>query len=466
MTTPPPEAPAPHVNTVLFQLKWKAELRASGAMTPRVPVQFVAEQGRALRVIDLRDKEELTGIIGHIPGSLWVPLERIAEVARHLGPDVPVVLVSHSGRRAGLAAQYLHALGMRYVAALAGGMIAWRSAGYSTSRRANIFERSLTAPAFAPEEGPSAGPLVKEHIEQHVGDPSQVRWARLSALLMTGRRSCVDGRDEQDVIGTPGGDAGEFLLALAAVERVTGTLFDDQTVEEVLFQELEVFGRFYMHTDTHAWEALVASLASDPGLSSHRLPDLKDEAGWHAFVDHPPVELRPRVLERLLEPAHLGCGHLKLMLTRPQDYGVRPDLVRAFLRAYHGLRWQGVPELEFVTLSGAHDEAAVLTVSVEEDLWDMTSIPLVSPSVGPKQVFVAHPQVAAKHRDHYVEFFRRLPRWVKLEPHQVEPLRTEMNAIAATQLGHTLKSLANGLPIFEARFEGSDRVRVVEAGKV
>ncbi|NNB96186.1 hypothetical protein HI113_20015 [Corallococcus exiguus] len=45
MQTPPPE-PA---SSVLFQRKWKAELRASGAMTPRVPVQFVAEQGRAIR---------------------------------------------------------------------------------------------------------------------------------------------------------------------------------------------------------------------------------------------------------------------------------------------------------------------------------------------------------------------------------------------------------------------------------
>ncbi|NPC68864.1 rhodanese-like domain-containing protein [Corallococcus exiguus] len=462
MPTPPPE-PA---SSVLFQRKWKAELRASGAMTPRVPVQFVAEQGRAIRVIDIREKEDLTGVMGHIPGSLWVPLERIAEVHQQLGPDVPVVLVSHSGRRAGLAAQYLHALGMQYVAALAGGMIAWRTAGYSTSRRAAIFERGLTTPTFAAEEGPTTGPLAKEHIERHVGDPSQVRWARLSALLMTGRRSCVDGRDEQGVIGTPGGDAGEFLLALAAVENVTGARFDDATVEELLFQELEVFGRFYMHTDTLAWGKLVAALAADQRLSSQRLPTRDDEAGWHAFVDHPPVDARPVVMEQLLEPAHMGCGHLKLMLTRPQDYGVRPDLVRSFLRAFHDLRWQGVPELEFVTLSGEHDEAAVLTVFVEEELWDMAPIPLVSPSVGPKQVFVAHPQVAAKHRDHYVEFFQRLPRWVKVEPHQVEPLRTEMNALAATQLGHTLKSLARGLPIFEARFDGSETVRVVEAGKV
>ncbi|RKG91694.1 rhodanese-like domain-containing protein [Corallococcus terminator] len=465
MTTPPPDAVAPHINTVLFQMKWKAELRASGAMTPRVPVQFVAEQGRALRVIDIREREELTGLMGHIPGSLWVPLERIAEVYQQLGPDVPVVLVSHSGRRAGLATQFLQALGMRYVAALSGGMLAWRNAGYSATRHSHIFERGLTTATFV-EEGPLDGPLTKAHIEQHVGDPSQVRWARLSALLMNGRRSCVDGRDEQGVIGTPGGDAGEFLLALASVERITGKTLDFRTVEELLLQELEVFGRFYMHTDTQAWEKLVTAISSDPRLSNRALPPLKDEAGWHALLGHPAPESRSALMEHLLEPAHLGCGHLKLMLTKPGDYGVRPELVRSFLRAYHDLRWQGMPDLEFVTLAGAHDEAAVLSVYVEQELWDMSSIPLVSPSVGPKQVFVAHPQVAAKHRDHYVEFFRRLPQLVALEPHHVEPLRTEMNAIANIQLGHTLQHLAKGLPVFEVHFEGGDKVRVVEAGKV
>ncbi|NNC20423.1 hypothetical protein HRD49_33565 [Corallococcus exiguus] len=32
--------------------------------------------------------------------------------------------------------------------------------------------------------------------------------------------------------------------------------------------------------------------------------------------------------------------------------------------------------------------------------------------------------------------------------------------------GHPRKSLTKGLPIFEARFDGAETVRVVEAGKV
>jgi hypothetical protein len=47
-----------------------------------------------------------------------------------------------------------------------------------------------------------------------------VRWVKMAALLLHGKSSCVDGRDDHGVIGTPGGDAGEFLLALTSIERV------------------------------------------------------------------------------------------------------------------------------------------------------------------------------------------------------------------------------------------------------
>lgn len=41
-------------------------------------------------------------------------------------------------------------------------------------------------------------------------DPHSLHWANLDAEQVG--LSCVDGRDEQGVVGTPGGDAGELLL--------------------------------------------------------------------------------------------------------------------------------------------------------------------------------------------------------------------------------------------------------------
>ncbi|HEX8437682.1 rhodanese-like domain-containing protein, partial [Archangium sp.] len=227
----------------LFDLKWKDRSRGGASSVSEFAPEWVAEQNRSVWVIDVRDREELVGPLGHIPGSTWVPLERIAEIASKLGREVPVVLVSRSGDRAGRAASYLKALGMKYVASMAGGMLAWKAAGFSTSRDERIFERKFAPESLVGEEPPSA--LTPERIEKHVGDPSQVRWVRLAALLVSGKRSCVDGRDDQGVIGTPGGDAGELVLALSAIEAVTGQHIPEAAIPQLLLRELDTFGRFY-----------------------------------------------------------------------------------------------------------------------------------------------------------------------------------------------------------------------------
>jgi hypothetical protein len=275
----------------------------------------------------------------------------------------------------------------------------------------------------------------------------------------------VDGRDPQGVVGTPGGDAGEFVLALSAIEAVTGQQIPDAAVPQLLLRELDTFGRFYMHTDTHAWAAFLASVRSDPRLA-RGLVDPQDEAAWFELLKRPPTAIRPMLLEHLLEPANMGCGHLKLMLKNQDEYGVRPELLRGFLRSFYELLWEGAPEVELATLEGQHDEAAILSVFVDDALWDFTPIPLVSPSVGSNQVFVAHPQVAARHREHYVEFFRRLGSRVPLQARHTEALRQELQQRGDRHLGQTLHHLANGLPLFEVHFEGTERVRVLAKGAV
>jgi hypothetical protein len=234
-------------------------------------------------------------------------------------------------------------------------------------------------------------------IREHIGDPRELQWVDLSELSKETCCSCVDGREERGVIGTPGGDAGEFVLLLAAQEQASGTRFDRAAVREALLDRLERFGAFYMHTDE---QALAASGDSE---------------------------------ERLLEPAHQGCGHLRLQMQHPDQYGVRRELVGDFLRAFHELRREGAPGLELVRLAGDHRESAVLVVRVEGD---ESRVPLISPSRGDHQVFVHHPDVASH--------LRRV---------QGGPdLFDDIERLAARQLEATLGHLAPGLPVFEARF--------------
>jgi rhodanese-related sulfurtransferase len=81
-----------------------------------------AGSGAACLLVDVRDAEELVGPQGHIPGSQWVPLERIAELPERYPEGTPVVLISRNGGpRAAEAARALECAGMGFVAVMDGG---------------------------------------------------------------------------------------------------------------------------------------------------------------------------------------------------------------------------------------------------------------------------------------------------------------------------------------------------------
>ena len=88
------------------------------------------------------------------------------------------------------------------------------------------------------------------------------------------------------MIGTPGGDAGEFLLVLAALEQATGTVLDEETVLRTLLANLDNFGVFYMHTDGHAFDTLTESLRADSRLERVVAPITEPE-DWAQFFHDP-----------------------------------------------------------------------------------------------------------------------------------------------------------------------------------
>src|SRR5690606_24245229 len=108
---------------------------------------------------------------------------------------------------------------------------------------------------------------------------------------------------------------------------------------------------------------------------------------------HPPHELEPALLEHLLAPDHVGCGHLRMMLLSPAAYGTRGELVSAVLRAVFEHRWRRPAPIDWVGLSGTHHEEAVVTVHVEGEIHPYTRVPAIAPSSGLGQAFVTHPEV-------------------------------------------------------------------------
>jgi sulfur dioxygenase len=91
--------------------------------------QWVEEHLRELQVLDVREPEEFDGPLGHVPGAKLVPLGSLAERAKELAADRPIVTVCRAGGRSAQATVILQRAGFTRVANLAGGMLRWRAQG-------------------------------------------------------------------------------------------------------------------------------------------------------------------------------------------------------------------------------------------------------------------------------------------------------------------------------------------------
>src|SRR5687768_9948719 len=111
----------------MFRINWLASLERSPAGVPLHAPEFVARQGRGVRIVDVRERDELVGPLGYIPGVCWIPRERAMSHAERLHRDAPVIVVSRGGERGSGIADALEKRGMRFVASLRGGMVAWKA---------------------------------------------------------------------------------------------------------------------------------------------------------------------------------------------------------------------------------------------------------------------------------------------------------------------------------------------------
>ena len=433
----------------LLRLRWEAKLERAADGAPLLPHSFVAAQGEAVQIADVRPEREAFGPLGYIPGSAFPGAAHLEELARS-GSSSPLVLVCGTGEASAKEALRLEAMGMSNVAAMAGGLAAWRGMGLATSRdplglRRDFYRRCDAAAA--------AAELSLDRVGEHLGDPRSVRWIKLASMVAHGSLSCIDGRDERGVVGTPGGDGGEFLLTLAAIEEVTGERLDDATVKARLQVHLDTFGLFYMHTDVHAFERLIEALAAEPRLKS-ATSGLRGPVQWTNFLRHVPEELRETLLTYLLMPAHNGCGHIRLMMQHSEEYGIRRELVLAFLRALHELWWEGAPEVQLTALRGDHQEAGVVNVRFDDDLWGLSQVPLISPSCGGRQMFIHHPDVATFLRGTTVRALIADRGPLGIAASEEARLTEAMASLAERQLNETVGRLAAGLPVFDAYFRG------------
>lgn len=272
--------------------------------------------------------------------------------------------------------------------------------------------------------------LTAADVRRHIEMEGSLNWIKMKDLLEASPESCVDGRGIENIIGTPGGNAGEFILALTAAEEAGGQKIQLDKIDEILSRYLDKAGKFYLHTDDHALRKA--------GLT-------KDEAR-RGSVDK---KRRKDLLTTLADPANGGCGHLRLMAQNPNEYEVRPELVAEAMKAIYQALWDG-KDIEFVILEGGHNEGAVVNIVIDgEEVTAETQIPTISPTIGDVQMFVNHPQAASFMRKETARYMADVTGW-ELD---LEKFIKQTEQIGNKQLVATIGHLADGLPIFTAHFK-------------
>ena len=426
---------------------------AGGSLEVEAP--WLAAHRCAVRVVDVREADERRGALGAIDVAEAVPLVDIERAAERWGRDEPLVLVCRSGRRSERAAEQLRALGFRRVASLTGGMMAWQTHGLPVSHDAPPTPPAPARPAPAPAAAGDLGPLRAAFAR-----PGAIVWTRASTLLGASGASCIDGRAETPVLGTPGGDAGELVLSLSALEQELGRPLEAAWIASLFDRYVESFGRFYLHTDRHALARLGGALRADVRFAG-RAPEAAAEEALLAFVRAPPPALEEALLAWLVRPEHVGCGHLRMMIESPERYGVRAGLVGDVLRAAFTRAWRRPELVDLEVLGGEHEERGVLEVQLENAVHAHSVVPMVTPHEGTRGLFVVHPQVAAFLRAETAEFLSEQLAPEEARRVSLESLRARTAALGARQLAATVSALAPHLPHYILRV--SERAHAITA---
>lgn len=91
-------------------------------------------------LLDVREPDEYCGDLGHVAGSVLVPLEDLAQRAQAFEgwKRKVVITICRAGVRSTTAAAILTSLGFEQVSNMKGGMLAWNDAQMPTSRTADV----------------------------------------------------------------------------------------------------------------------------------------------------------------------------------------------------------------------------------------------------------------------------------------------------------------------------------------
>lgn len=182
---------------------------------------------------------------------------------------------------------------------------------------------------------------------------------------------CLDGRVTEGMLGTPGGDFGEFAAALLVYQDMTERVLDKDAIQLAFYEYLECMEQevFYWCSD----DAALNSVEKEIGVEGVNLVNPKDS-------------LKDALLQLLVQPDGVGDLHLKNMLSYPELYSIKPTALELFIEVFYQTLWDETNALSALlyleVLPKEHNETAFLDIRTYEECSVLQVAPLIVPRNG------------------------------------------------------------------------------------
>jgi len=292
-------------------------------------------------------------------------------------------------------------------------------------------ERITVTPNFEQYSAGFEDPISQIELEDHIGEPSNIEWAHTMQIFF----ASTDPRGQERQLGTLGGDLGEFLIVLAAIEAETQQQFTAAQVLNKFKTYLTVMSRdkFYFDTDTSAINALKAAC---------HCPQLN--------IADPPDSKKAILRNATHTVAAQGNEFFKKVMEDPVKYSIRKELVVAVLDSFFEVMWLKSDPLHrrirFVLMKGELNAKGFVMIKTPGYCNAQLLAPLISPELCQKQMSVYHGDAAVLSRTELAGVF------LLKNPENKNSVVTKANELAATALTNVLADHLE--PVYTVSFEG------------
>ncbi|KAL8435278.1 hypothetical protein Efla_002533 [Eimeria flavescens] len=233
------------------------------------------------------------------------------------------------------------------------------------------------------------GGLSASDVRTVWGQPADATFTTVSETHF----ACLDDRISAPSLYTPGGDLGEFALALTAC----GTAPSDAVILQMLnayVASLPSDRKFYHCTDDEAVEHMESYL----GLE-----------GLDLFSPDPPTQAE--VSKALEQPRNVGDVHFRSMMKNPGWYHVEKGVSVAVMKAFFSLLWDAEnpnqPRMQLDVLPGRHGPQAFLEIATTEDCEAAGVAPLLRAHSKQARALISHMNAVNSRRKELAAFLTK-----------------------------------------------------------